>query len=57
MSKRPSHAIWAVQKSTNANKRFWIKIGTALQHEDRDGMTLKLALLPLADQDLGCPPS
>jgi hypothetical protein len=57
MSTRPSHTIWAVQKSANANKRFWTKIDAALQHEDRDGMTLKLALLPLAGQDLGCPPS
>jgi hypothetical protein len=48
--RQPTHVIWAVQKG--GDKGFWTSIGAAWAHEDGDGMSLKLNLLPLAGQDI-----
>jgi hypothetical protein len=45
-SRQPTHIIWAVQK--NGDKGFWTSIGAAWTHEDDDGRSLKLNLLPRA---------
>jgi len=48
--RQPTHVIWAVQK--NGDKGFWTSVGAAWAHEDGDGMSLKLNLLPIAGQDI-----
>lgn len=50
MSTLPTHTIYAVTKSDRTNrdsKGYWQPIGAAWQHQDGDGLTLKLEMLPL----------
>jgi hypothetical protein len=52
-SRKPTHRIYAVEKPSDPNGRgYWSPIGAAWQHEDGDGFSLKLQLLPLGGQDL-----
>jgi hypothetical protein len=50
--KRPTHTVWAVQKNGRDDRGFWSTIGAGWQHEDGDGMTLKLNFLPLNGADI-----
>jgi hypothetical protein len=47
----PAHDVWVVQRRTS-DKGFLSIIGAGWQHEDDFGMSLKLNLLPIADQEV-----
>ncbi len=41
----PSHKVYAVTK--NGERSFWAEIGACWPHQDGDGFTMKLDMLPL----------
>jgi hypothetical protein len=41
----PAFVAWHVTE--NAEKKFWTRIGAAWQHDDGEGLTLQLDLIPV----------
>jgi len=46
------HGIRAVQKRNREDRGWWTSIGVGFAHEDGEGMTLKLNLLPVNGADI-----
>jgi hypothetical protein len=49
-AKLPSHRVYAVTK--NGNQRYWQAIGAVWPHEDGEGFSVKLDLVPLNGADI-----
>jgi hypothetical protein len=49
-SNLPSHRVYAVTK--NGKQRYWNAIGVVFPHEDGEGFSVKLNLLPLNGADI-----
>ena len=47
----PAYEVFAVD-SGSGDKGFWTKIGAAWPHEDGQGFSLKLSLIPFAGQSI-----
>jgi hypothetical protein len=45
--KPPVLIAWHIAE--RGEKKFWNRIGAAWEHEDGDGLTLQLDLMPIAD--------
>jgi hypothetical protein len=46
MAQLPTHDLFAVTKHDDRSKRYWHRIGACWAHQDGDGMTLKISLMP-----------
>jgi hypothetical protein len=44
MAQLPTHDLYAV--TDDRSKRYWHRIGACWAHQDGDGMTLKISLMP-----------
>jgi hypothetical protein len=52
-SSKPSHTIfWAISSGNANDPGSWVKIGCAWEHEDGQGLSVKLDLLPISYQRL-----
>jgi len=51
-SSKPSHDILATASGNADDPGSWVKIGCAWEHEDGQGLSLKLDLLPINYQRL-----
>jgi hypothetical protein len=51
-SSKPSHDILAISSGNADDPDSWVKIGCAWEHEDGQGLSLKLDLLPINYQRL-----
>jgi len=46
----PSHKVYAVTK--NGERSYWAEIGACWPHQDGDGFTMKLDMLPLNNAEI-----